>query len=541
MQPATKKKVFIMCMLTILITAVTIMPEVVHILQGSTMTSVSLTLTVQTDRQTYLLRQKVLINGSLSIGGSPATDLVVGLQINGPLGDPIAFRTLQIGSPSQTWPITITSLILQDTGNNPIDTAKSGSTVIAGISLYNYQLTQRTVYGTITAFDANMVPIAVNFFSDTMNPGVTTSSRFSFQIPAWACPGKAIIVGNVYSDEIRNRGSVLSPEKTMYYCISRSQQGLLNYPPLPPPAPQNTSGLYSTVITLPPDPTQGTYQVYAFGQASQTMIYAASTTFSVQNSAGYPPQPSFVYVPSQVYVNTTVNFDASSSTPEGFGDTMTRYEWDFGDGTPKTVTTGLPPPAQTTHNYVQAGTLIITLNATDNEGLWGTTSMPITILPESGPTASFTWTPTSPTNNTYVYFDASNSTPGWRASTQSFPPIQNYAWDFGDGNVTTTTNQTIAHLFGRDGNYTVGLTVMDAVGRAGSTSTLIHVTNATSIKTYDVNGDGKINLVDVYAVALAFGSMPGYPNWNPACDFNHDGVVNLKDYYPVCMYFGQDP
>jgi hypothetical protein len=47
--------------------------------------------------------------------------------------------------------------------------------------------------------------------------------------------------------------------------------------------------------------------------------------------------------------------------------------------------------------------------------------------------------------------------------------------------------------------------------------------------------------VDVYAVALAFGSMPGYPNWNPACDFNHDGVVNLKDYYPVCLHFGEDP
>jgi hypothetical protein len=540
MKPTTKKKAFNACLLTILLTGLTIMPEAVRMLQGSTVDP-PITLTVQTDKQTYVFRQKVLINGSFSVGDSPATNFVVGLQINDSRGYPIALRTLQIGSSTQTWPITITALILQDTGDNTIDTVRSGSTVIAGMSVYNYQLTERTIYGGITIFDANMVPIAIDFFPDTIAGGMTVTYRFNFQVPAWACSGHAIIVGDVYSDEPRNAGRVLSPEKTLDYCISRTQQGLFQNPPMSPPPPQSTPGSYESGITLSPDPTLGTYNVYVIAQTSQTSFNTSSTTFNVQNSTGYPPQPSFVYSYSSQgpYVNTTISFDASSSTPEGTGDKMTSYAWNFGDGTPTTNITGNPPLAQTTHNYLLAGRFTITLNATDNEGLWSTTSKPIMILPESGPTANFTWTPPVPTDAEWVYFDASNSTPGWDANSQSFSPIQNYTWNFGDGNITTATSPTITHLYGHEGNYNINLTVVDAALRKGSASDTIQVINATGAATYDVNGDGIINLKDVYAVALAFGSSPGDPNWNPLCDFNQDGVVNLKDYYPVCMHFGE--
>jgi hypothetical protein len=63
----------------------------------------------------------------------------------------------------------------------------------------------------------------------------------------------------------------------------------------------------------------------------------------------------------------------------------------------------------------------------------------------------------------------------------------------------------------------------------------------------DVNGDGSVNLKDLYAVQLAFGSYgpnylyPGSPpsaNWNPYADINNDNVVNLKDVYLVEMNFG---
>jgi len=499
--------------------------------------SPGLTVTTKTDKQVYLLRQKIIIEGNITLDDHPGTDLVVTVQINNPLGYPEAFRTLQIGTPTQAWPINITRLTLKDTGNNPLNTVRIGTTVVAGICLQNLQLTSRLVYGTITVFDANTVPIAVHYFEQTMDPGGTATSSFSFEIPKWACSGKALLVGNVYSKEPITGGLALSLEKTAYFCISRTEQGLMDYPSLPPPSPQTTPGAYKTSITLPPDPKAGTYNVHVLGQASSITVSSATTTFSVENSAGYPPQASFAYWPATPYLNMTVNFDASSSTPEGFNDTITSYQWDFGDGTPKQTKT----TPTITHNYLQANTFIVTLNVTDNEGLWSTTSKPITIYPEFGPTANFTWTPTKPYINQITTFNASKSTTGWCANTQRFSPIQNYTWNFGDGTGDIkVTDPIIYHSYGTLGNRTVTLTVTDADGRSNQVSAIIEVLNVT-LKMYDVDGNNKIDLADVLAVAIAYGSFPGYPTWNPACDFNHDDKIDLDDYLGVALNYGHDP
>ena len=496
-----------------------------------------LTATVKTDRQEYLLRQKVIIEGNMTSDGNPATNFVVVMQINGPLGYPEVFRTLQIGTPTQTWPIDITGLTLKDTGNNLINTARTGTTVVAGINIHNPQLTSRLLYGAITVFDANTVPIAVHYFEETIDPGSTTTSGFSFQIPAWACSGKALIVGNAYSKEPKTGGIALSLEKTAYYCISRTEQGLKDYPSLPPPSPQTTPGAYETNITLPSDPIAGTYNVHVLGQTDPITFSSATTTFSVENSAGYPPQASFAYWPAAPYLNMTVNFDASSSTPEGFNDTITAYQWDFGDGTPEQTRSN----PTITYNYQQDGTFIVTLNVTDNEGFWSTTSKPITIYPEFGPTANFTWTPTTCYFNQTITFDASNSKTGWCANTQRFSPIQTYTWNFSDntGEIVVTT-PTITHNFTQPGNYTVKLLIIDQDGRSDYTTALVQVLNM-SIKMYDVNGDHIIDLIDVFRTDLAYGSFPGHPRWDPACDFNHDNVVDLKDTFPVSLHYGEDP
>jgi hypothetical protein len=55
----------------------------------------------------------------------------------------------------------------------------------------------------------------------------------------------------------------------------------------------------------------------------------------------------------------------------------------------------------------------------------------------------------------------------------------------------------------------------------------------------DINGDKKVELKDVYAVAKAYGSVPGHPRWNPLCDINNDGEVELKDYYLTCKNYGK--
>jgi hypothetical protein len=58
----------------------------------------------------------------------------------------------------------------------------------------------------------------------------------------------------------------------------------------------------------------------------------------------------------------------------------------------------------------------------------------------------------------------------------------------------------------------------------------------------DVNGDGKVNLIDVFAVALAYGSYPGSPKWNPNYDINNDGKIDLIDYFIAALNYGKtDP
>lgn len=71
------------------------------------------------------------------------------------------------------------------------------------------------------------------------------------------------------------------------------------------------------------------------------------------------------------------------------------------------------------------------------------------------PTADFDYSPTSPTVNETVTFDASNSY-------DLDGTIMNYTWNFGDGN--TSHQQNPVHMYGEKGTYTVTLTVVDNEG-----------------------------------------------------------------------------
>jgi parallel beta-helix repeat protein len=55
----------------------------------------------------------------------------------------------------------------------------------------------------------------------------------------------------------------------------------------------------------------------------------------------------------------------------------------------------------------------------------------------------------------------------------------------------------------------------------------------------DINKDGKVDIRDVFVIAMAFGSTPGDPNWNPIADLNNDGTVNILDVFAVAWDFGK--
>jgi hypothetical protein len=64
----------------------------------------------------------------------------------------------------------------------------------------------------------------------------------------------------------------------------------------------------------------------------------------------------------------------------------------------------------------------------------------------------------------------------------------------------------------------------------------------------DVNGDGKVDVKDLFSAVIAFGSYgpdalyPGSPShlrWDARCDLNKDGKVNLIDFFIICINFGK--
>jgi hypothetical protein len=55
----------------------------------------------------------------------------------------------------------------------------------------------------------------------------------------------------------------------------------------------------------------------------------------------------------------------------------------------------------------------------------------------------------------------------------------------------------------------------------------------------DINDDGIVDIVDIVIVALAFGSEPGDPNWNPYADLNQDGLIDIVDLVIIAIHFGE--
>lgn len=55
----------------------------------------------------------------------------------------------------------------------------------------------------------------------------------------------------------------------------------------------------------------------------------------------------------------------------------------------------------------------------------------------------------------------------------------------------------------------------------------------------DVNGDRIIDIVDLATVAIAYGTRPGDPHWNPEADLNQDDKIDIDDIIIVARNYGK--
>ncbi len=142
------------------------------------------------------------------------------------------------------------------------------------------------------------------------------------------------------------------------------------------------------------------------------------------------------------------------------------------------------------------------------------------------PIPSFEYSPASVKARDIIVFNAS----------QSYAPnsfLISYEWDFGDGSIVLTNSPVAYHAYRKPGNYTVTLNVTDNDGYYEIATETITV--AIQL---DLNGDGKINILDVARVAKAFGSRPGDPGWNETADLNGDDVIDKEDLALIASEFG---
>jgi ABC-type transport system substrate-binding protein len=68
--------------------------------------------------------------------------------------------------------------------------------------------------------------------------------------------------------------------------------------------------------------------------------------------------------------------------------------------------------------------------------------------------------------------------------------------------------------------------------------TVLHPYTGYAYKTTLPTPNFKVDLDDILAAAIAFGSYPGHPKWWPTADLNHDYKVDLNDYLAIALKFG---
>lgn len=201
-----------------------------------------------------------------------------------------------------------------------------------------------------------------------------------------------------------------------------------------------------------------TYRKSGFFRVTLTATIGTSSKKTVRTFTVMPDalSASFVYSPTSPGVGQTVSF--ADTTP---GDPNS-WLWDFGDGTSSTV-------KNPSHAFSKAGYYKVSLTCTGGSGTKRSSKM-ITVASMSILTASFSYTPVSPTAGQLVQF-TDTSTGGPTA----------WFWKFGDG--SSSSQHHPSHAFAAAGSYTVSLTNSNSTG-SKSTSQTIVVTGATPVASF---------------------------------------------------------
>jgi PKD repeat protein len=204
-------------------------------------------------------------------------------------------------------------------------------------------------------------------------------------------------------------------------------------------------------------PSQGTFNVRLVVTNERGLSNTVTQTVGVAAVAN--PTAVFSVSPDAPGVNQQMFVDGNASQAAP-GRTITRYDWNFGDG-------GFGSGVTESHRYSRPGNFTISLTVTDSAGKTGTATATVSV--DSGgadaTVANFTISPTTIRAGQVTFFDATVSTP------MAGRTITRYEWNFGDNQIVEGAR--VEHVFSPAGSYTMTLTVTDSGGaRVSKTQTI---------------------------------------------------------------------
>ncbi|WP_411275197.1 PKD domain-containing protein, partial [Daejeonella sp.] len=180
------------------------------------------------------------------------------------------------------------------------------------------------------------------------------------------------------------------------------------------------------------------------------------------------PQSSFTADKVASCIASPITFTNSSAPNSTI---ITKWHWDFGDGTKVTQTAAAPIQ----HSYKTAGDFPVTLTVESEGGCFSSPVAPVVIHINKTPNASFTVAALKCEGQAIQFTDKSVANEG---------AIVKWTWDFGDGN--TSSAQNPAHTYAKFGKYVIKLIVETDKGCASNVFIMDPVVNELPKIDFDV-------------------------------------------------------
>lgn len=229
------------------------------------------------------------------------------------------------------------------------------------------------------------------------------------------------------------------------------------------------------------------------------------------------PIPDYKITTDNVCYKSPVIIKDASKAQNGVA--ITKWDWDFGDGTSQSFSAG----GTVSRVYSNPGVYYPTLTLTDADGCRSSTPYYYDYAEVNGPKASFYSSEQSVSPGTYIYFY--NTTNTYNAYNTT------YEWDFGDG--ITSTDYYPGHSYANTGVDTVKLFAADASNGCSDTAIqLIYVKNVNTSFTFITSYINNNSCPPLLAQFQNTSSNANYVSWNFG-----DGSVTDNQNFPSHTYY----